>query len=271
MESKVSAAPAEPGLSLAIAAAETVQLAELKRDPDLQCRAKGINKRTVAEYAASMAGGAVFPAVTVFRDKRGVLLLADGWHRVGAAELAGLAELPADIREGGRREALLHAAQANGQHGLRRTLADRRAAVQRVLAAYPTWSDRRIGEACNVDHKTAGAVRKAQELAKRGGEFPTPADGADNVPRSVEPALADLAPIYLRVLSAHATREPAEHIAAMVRAIVELHAGTTPVQLVAWVQSATTEPEPAPLARVTPRRRIVQPAGSVPVAVNGAE
>jgi hypothetical protein len=147
----------------------TVPLASIKRDEALSCRARGIDARTVAEYAEAMRAGASFPPIVVFRDaKAGHCWLADGFHRTAAAELAGLAEIAADVREGGRRDALLHAASANSAHGLRRTNADKRHAVVLVLKSFPKWSDRKIGDACGVDHKTVGAARKVS------GEIPQP-------------------------------------------------------------------------------------------------
>jgi hypothetical protein len=240
----------------------TLPIAELRREPELQCRARGINKRTVTDYAEAMKGGATFPPVTVFRDTKGVHWLADGFHRVAAAELAGLAEVAADVREGDRKAALLHAASANSEHGLRRTLADKRAAVQRLLAAYPKWSDRKIGEAAKVDHKTVGAARKAMAPAE-GGEFPT-------TPESCEPLVTipvDLTPLYARTLRTHSAREPAEHVRALFFAIIEMHGDTTPEQVASWLQ-APQENAP-PLPPVTPRRRIVQPRGDA--AANGGE
>jgi hypothetical protein len=38
-----------------------------------------------------------------------------------------------------------------------------------VLAAYPRWSDRKVAEACGVDHKTVAAARRATEAP---GEIP---------------------------------------------------------------------------------------------------
>jgi hypothetical protein len=140
----------------------TIALADLTRDPELACRAAGVNKATAAEYAEAMKAGAPFPPVVVFVDQKGAHWLADGFHRCAAAELAGLAELPADVRQGSRKDALLYAASANSAHGLRRTNADKRRAVLLVLSAYPKWSDRKIGEACGVSHPFVAATRKAQ-------------------------------------------------------------------------------------------------------------
>jgi hypothetical protein len=136
----------------------TIALASITRDPALLCRADGVDASTVAEYAAAMRGGAVFPPIVVFTDAKGTWL-ADGFHRCAAFESLGAADVPADVRKGGRREALLHAAGANAAHGLRRTNADKRRAVLLVLAACPKWSDRKIGEVCGVDGKTVAAAR----------------------------------------------------------------------------------------------------------------
>lgn len=143
-------APAEPS---------TIALATITRDPELLCRASGIDSATVAEYAELYKAGAPLPPVVVFTDGKGSNWLADGFHRCGAAEAAGLAEVPADVRQGGRREALLHAAGANAGHGLRRTNADKRRAVLLVIAAFPKWSDRKVGQVCGVSHPFVGSVR----------------------------------------------------------------------------------------------------------------
>jgi len=224
----------------------TLQIADLKREPELQCRAKGINAATVREYGEAMKAGATFPPVVVFHDGKGAHWLADGFHRVAAAELAGVAEIAVDVREGDRKAALLHAASANSDHGLRRTLADKRAAVQRLLAAYPKWSDRKIAEAAKVDHKTVGAARKAV-AAPEGGEFPTAGDAPPNDAGPTEAAPAhDLGAAYLEVASAHKARSADEHREAFESALALAFA-------------------PGPT-----RRRIVQPKGEAATA-NGGE
>jgi hypothetical protein len=63
--------------------------------------------------------GAMFPPVVVFFDGA-EYWLADGFHRILAAKQLGLAEIAADVREGGR---------ANVSHGLKRFNRDKRNAV----------------------------------------------------------------------------------------------------------------------------------------------
>lgn len=146
----------------------TVPLASIRRDEALICRANGIRPRAVTDYAAAMRAGATFPPIVVFVDEDGTYWLADGFHRSAGAELAGLTEIAAEVRRGGRHEALLHAASANAMHGVRRTSKDKRRAVELVLREFPQATDRWVAERCGVDHKTVGAVRRA----RGSGEFP---------------------------------------------------------------------------------------------------
>jgi len=145
-----------------------VPLASIRRDEALICRANGIRPRAVTDYAAAMRAGAKFPPIVVFLDEDGTYWLADGFHRTRGAELAGLTEISAEVRPGGRHEALLHAASANSVHGVRRTSKDKRRAVELVLREFPQATDRWVAERCGVDHKTVGAVRRA----RGSGEFP---------------------------------------------------------------------------------------------------
>jgi len=176
-------------MTLEIQSAEPTMIAieSIKRDEALVCRASGVTDGVVTEYAEAMKAGAAFPPVVIFRDPKGVDWLADGFHRCAAAELAGLTEVHADVREGDRRAALLHAASANAQHGLRRTNADKRHAIGLVLKSFSKWSDRKIAEACGVDHKSVAAVRKAT------GEIPRSRQGADGKVRTA--ALRDFDPM----------------------------------------------------------------------------
>jgi hypothetical protein len=131
---------------------------------------------TVDDYASDMLDGAVFPPVILFDDGTD-LWLADGFHRVEANKKVEHTEIMAEIRAGTSRDAILHAIGSNATHGLRRTQADKRRAVERLLKdpEWARWSDRKIAKAARVDHKTVGTIRR--ELA--GGEFPTPATKAN--------------------------------------------------------------------------------------------
>lgn len=149
-----------------------LDLSVIRLDGGTQTRA-ALSQQTVDEYAEAIAGGAVFPPVVVFFDGT-TYVLADGFHRVAAAKVAGLVEFAADVRQGDARAARLHAAGANLEHGLRRSNADKRAAVMVLLtdAEWSTWSDREIARRCGVSQPFVGKVR-AELAAGDNGYHPS--------------------------------------------------------------------------------------------------
>ncbi len=139
----------------------------------------------VLEYADAMLDGAVFPPVVIYFDQTDYWL-ADGFHRVEAARKIERETIEAEVLEGDERQAILHGIGSNDSHGIRRTQADKRRAVERLLRdeEWGKWSNRKIGEAARVDHKTVEKYRR--ELL--GGEFPTPARSTGEIPtKSVMP------------------------------------------------------------------------------------
>ncbi len=148
---------------------QDISLDLISENTTSQMRVAGMDAGTVADYAAAMISGAEFPPVVLFHDGT-AYWTGDGFHRVAAAREIGRKTIRGEIREGGSREAVLLAAGANSTHGLRRTQADKRKAVETLLRdlEWSRWSDREIGKACAVDHKTVGSARR--ELT---GEFPT--------------------------------------------------------------------------------------------------
>ncbi|MHC4403899.1 MAG: ASCH domain-containing protein [Planctomycetota bacterium] len=137
-----------------------------------------LGKTVINDYAQAMKDETELPLIVVFQQGR-KYWLADGRHRLEAARRIGRQEIMADVRKGARREALLYAVGANAEHGLRRTNADKRKAVQLLLDAPECrqWSVNLIAQACNVSWDLAEAVRKAylpepedsERLAKRAG------------------------------------------------------------------------------------------------------
>ena len=102
--------------------------------------------------------------------------------------------IDAEVREGTARDAIFNGIGANATHGQRRTQADKRRAIERLLtdAEWAQMSDRKIGKVAKVDHKTVAKVRR--ELT---GGIPTPAKsnglaGAGEIPTpSQSPAKAN--------------------------------------------------------------------------------
>lgn len=94
---------------------------------------------------------AVFPPLVVFEED-GRFWLAEGFHRLEAFTAAGFAEVPCEVRHGGLRDAILHSVGANADHGVRRSIVDRRRSVFMLATddEWATWSDREIARRCNV-------------------------------------------------------------------------------------------------------------------------
>lgn len=135
--------------------AETPRLALslIRTDGGTQPRAQ-LDLLTVEEYAEAMRAGIEFPPVVVFHDGE-THWLADGFHRVNAARKADISEIAADVRQGTRRDAVLHSVGANTSHGLRRTNADKRQAVLTLLndPEWVKWPDGRIAAHCGVSRE----------------------------------------------------------------------------------------------------------------------
>jgi len=160
-------------------AIKSIPLADIQ-DGAAQMRVE-IAEQTVLDYAEDMADGAKFPPVTVYFDGESYSL-ADGFHRRLAAEKIGRTEIDAEVHEGDARAAVLHGAGANAAHGLRRTQADKRRAIETLIRdeEWSKWSDRKIANAAKVDHKTVARVRR--EVL--GGEIPTSGAAGGEIPRS---------------------------------------------------------------------------------------
>ncbi|MFI5773824.1 helix-turn-helix domain-containing protein [Streptomyces sp. NPDC051658] len=86
--------------------------------------------------------------------------VVDGMHRLRAAILRGARDLPVRYVEGSSADLFVRSVAANTRHGLPLTLKDRRAAVVRILASHPHWSDRAIAAVSGVSPKTVGAARR---------------------------------------------------------------------------------------------------------------
>jgi hypothetical protein len=137
-----------------------LQIAAIRRDGGTQARA-GLNEETVEDYMQAVDNQAHFPPVVVYHDGKDYWL-ADGFHRVEAYQRTGRMNISADMRQGTRRDAILHAAGANAAHGLRRTNADKRRAVETLLRdeEWSKWSDREIARMCAVSQPLVSQIRK---------------------------------------------------------------------------------------------------------------
>lgn len=136
-----------------------IALDKIRTDGGTQTRA-GIDRPTVDSYRDAMESGDRFPAVVVFHDGRDHWL-GDGFHRYLAAAAAGKERIEAEVRQGTQRDAILYSVGANATHGLRRTNADKRRAVEMLLRddEWSQWSDRVIADKCGVSNRFVGVIR----------------------------------------------------------------------------------------------------------------
>lgn len=151
-----------------------IPLDQIRTDGGTQARAQ-LDPATVDDYAETWLtlshrqnGFDQMPPIVVYYDGTDYWL-ADGFHRVAAYQQfvdgrfasASPRGLQAEVRQGTRRDAVLYACGANAAHGLRRTNADKRRAVETLLRdeEWRQWSDSEIARRCQVDHKTVAAVR----------------------------------------------------------------------------------------------------------------
>ncbi len=156
---------------------EQVALHDIRTDGGTQARA-ALNDETVAEYAANIEANDAMPPVVVFYDGS-AYWLADGFHRVAARAKVGRLTVKAEVRQGTRRDAVLYACGANATHGLRRTNADKRRAVETLLRdeEWSQWPQAQIAKACGVSREYVSRVF---------GEVKASCDRSQDAERTVE-------------------------------------------------------------------------------------
>lgn len=136
-----------------------VPLDKIVADDRCQQRA-AINFGDVQEWSEAMREGAPFPALIVYHDGK-THWLADGFTRLKAAKMAGVANFECEIRAGTLDDAIVFSCTANTKNRAQRwNGADKRKAVRRMLDSHPEWSDRRIAKHCDVTHPFVGAQRE---------------------------------------------------------------------------------------------------------------
>jgi ParB-like chromosome segregation protein Spo0J len=92
--------------------------------------------------------------------QRSTMRVIDGMHRLGAARIRGHEKILVQFVDCDEFDAFLVAVAANIKHGLPLTLADRRAAAERIIDQRPAASDRSIAELSGLASKTVAAIRR---------------------------------------------------------------------------------------------------------------
>lgn len=143
----------------------------IRVEPELQARVS-LDPVVVSDYALSINS---LPPVVVYFDGT-YHFLADGHLRLAAHKKAKRQVVRAEVRLGTKRDAQLFAVGANMAHGLRRSRADKRRAVQ-LLLADSHWASRTstwIAEHAGVSEPFVSKVRDelgdgaTRRLAKNG-------------------------------------------------------------------------------------------------------
>lgn len=155
----------------------TLPLQEIVLNAGTQSRVR-IDYDTVKEYAEALRDGINLPPVTVCRTPDSRFVLVDGFHRWHAHREAGLSEITSSVITGTVRDALVMSLGVNSDHGLRRTNADKRAAVLTALRdpELRQMSDHKIAAMCRVTQPFVSGLRK--EIYPPNAE-PLPADAAE--------------------------------------------------------------------------------------------
>ncbi|MEO3854924.1 ParB/RepB/Spo0J family partition protein [Acrocarpospora sp. B8E8] len=111
-----------------------------------------------ADHLIRLAGlETALPPILVHRQTMRVI---DGMHRVRAAAMRGQDTIEVRFFDGSEADAFVRAVQENVAHGLPLSLADRKAAAERIIASHPMLSDRAIAACAGLAAKTVGAVRR---------------------------------------------------------------------------------------------------------------
>ena len=198
---------------------QKLKVSQVRTDGGTQMRVGPRNQEAVREYADVLKDGGSLPPVTVFFDGRDYWL-ADGFHRHSAHLFLSLPDIETDVREGTKRDAILFAVGANASHGLRRTNADKRRAVEALLKdeEWSKWTDAEIARRAAVSAMTVGRARQelisnkvidapTERIVQRGGTTftqntanigqrpPTPAAVERQPPVDTRPAAPSPAPV----------------------------------------------------------------------------
>lgn len=141
---------------------QLIPIKQITVDTEIQQRAGGLNKDTVADYVLAIQRKQQLPPVDVFEGS-GKTWLSEGFHRIEAYKQAKVDEIECVVHEGGKKDAMWFACSANATHGLTRTVEDKRRAVATALKLKSDATDRQVAAHCGVSHTLVATVRKEME------------------------------------------------------------------------------------------------------------
>ncbi len=145
---------------------ESIAVQKVIADLEIQAR-EAVDEEVVVSYSLAYQRGESMPPIIVFVDPQNRVWLADGFHRLEAAKIAGLQSIEADIREGDRQAAAWAALGANLTHGKRLSPGDRRKQVLLALR-HPMsgeYSSQKLADYLGVSKSTVQHRRQEFEAA----------------------------------------------------------------------------------------------------------
>lgn len=151
---------------------------------------KKLDRETIDQYTEDMQNGHIFPRLIVFAEDGGDrYILADGFHRHHAYVNAEIGQCPVEVHQGGLHEALMYALQANDEHGLRRSNADKRNAVEIALKdpEISALQVLEIADICRVNERTVRRIRDDMDLNKDKPKKNAKGKGVEPDPKDVRP------------------------------------------------------------------------------------
>ncbi|MEU5090363.1 transcriptional regulator [Streptomyces sp. NPDC021356] len=101
----------------------------------------------------------IYTALPPILVHRATMRVVDGMHRVAAAAANGLTSVEVQYFDGPDEEAFLRSVTANVAHGLPLSVADRKAAAERILRSHRDLSDRAVAAYTGLDAKTVATLR----------------------------------------------------------------------------------------------------------------
>ena len=163
-----------------------IELSKIRIDGNTQPRI-AINNETIVAYSEVLDDGGKLPPVKLFFDGADYWL-ADGFHRYHAHKKSNHLTIEGCITNGTQRDAFIYSLGANHDHGLPRTIEDKRKSVLSALEdpeiKYLVPAE--IAKICKVSHTFVYRAQKSLEIVKK-EKNPVPAPA----PKPVAPPKPD--------------------------------------------------------------------------------
>lgn len=131
---------------------------KIRTDGGVQSRER-ISDEYVAELAELIKAGKKLPPIDVYSDGTEIWA-ADGFHRILAHIKADKRTVRCNVHKGTKADAMWASCAANQEHGLRRTNADKRHAVEMALKIHGGKSDRAIADHVGVSDPFVSGLRR---------------------------------------------------------------------------------------------------------------